>query len=303
MALALVTAEAVEAKAERGTRSRTAATTSKSSRTTKAVKKKAPAKAKAKAKVKAKGSNAKRSASRTRVSKSKRTVSRSSGRRVIRSHASGGSRARLGYALRNRAGFSSTVLPSPSTPPKDILKLALQAYACGEAEGAFEQPYLTIIDYSMPSAARRLWVVDVRTRRVLFHELVAHGRNSGDAMASEFSNIPGSYQTSIGLYRTEDVYLGQHGGSLRLTGLEPGYNDLAWERAIVIHGASYVSTDHIAEYGRLGRSLGCPALPYGVHQRIIERIQGGSAVFAYYPDRDWLRNSRYLHCRQRLVQR
>jgi hypothetical protein len=301
MALALVTVEAVEAKAERGTRSRAAAATSKSSRTTKAVKKKAPAKSKAK--VKAKRSKAKRSASRVRASKSKRTVKRSSGRRIIRSHASGGSRARLGYALRDGVGFSTTVLPSPTTPPKDILKLALQAYACGEAEGAFDQPYLTIIDYSMPSAARRLWVLDVRTRRVLFHELVAHGRNSGDAMASEFSNVPGSYQTSIGLYRTEDVYLGQHGGSLRLSGLEPGYNDLAWDRAIVIHGASYVSADHIAEYGRLGRSLGCPALPYGVHQRIIERIQGGSAVFAYYPDRDWLRNSRYLHCRQRLVQR
>jgi hypothetical protein len=288
-------ADAVEAKAERGSRSRSAAvSSSKSSRSAKATKKKSPAKAKVKAK---------RSSSRARTAKSTRTTRRSSARRVVRSHSSGGARARIGYALPNRAGYSSTVLPSPSYPPKDILKMALQAYACGEAAGAFEQPYLTIIDYSLPSAARRLWVLDVRTRRVLFHEFVAHGRNSGDGMASEFSNTPGSYQSSIGLYRTEDVYLGQHGGSLRLTGLEPGYNDLAWERAIVIHGASYVSADHIAEYGRLGRSLGCPALPYGVHQRIIERIQGGSAVFAYYPDRSWLRSSRYLHCNTRLVQR
>ena len=296
VAIALVVADAVEAKAERGSRPRTSVSSSKPSRPAKAIKKKSPSKAKVKVK-------AKRAPSRARAGKSTKTTRRSSARRVVQSHTSGGARARIGYALPNRAGYSSTVLPSPSSPPKDILKMALQAYACGEAEGAFEQPYLTIIDYSMPSAARRLWVLDVRTRRVLFHEFVAHGRNSGDGMASAFSNLPGSYQTSIGLYRTEDVYLGQHGGSLRLTGLEPGYNDLAYERAIVIHGASYVSADHIAEHGRLGRSLGCPALPYGVHQRIIERIQGGSAVFAYYPDRSWLRSSRYLHCNARLVQR
>jgi hypothetical protein len=183
------------------------------------------------------------------------------------------------------------------------LNLALRAYACGETEGDFDQPYLTIIDYSLPSSERRLWVIDVRTRRVLFNELVAHGRNSGDTLAVAFSNSPGSYQSSIGLYRTEDVYVGQHGGSLRLTGLEPGYNDLAWDRSIVMHGATYVSADHVAQYGKLGRSLGCPALPYGVHERIIERIQGGSAVFAYYPDRSWLRSSHYLHCDARLAQR
>jgi hypothetical protein len=183
------------------------------------------------------------------------------------------------------------------------MKLALRAYTCGAAEGLFEQPYLTIIDYSLPSNARRLWVIDVRTRRVLFNELVAHGRNSGEDQAVAFSNSPGSYQSSLGLYRTEDLYVGQHGGSLRLTGLEAGYNDLAWDRAIVMHGARYVSTNHLAQYGRLGRSLGCPALPLGVHERIIERIQGGSAIFAYYPDRSWLRSSRFLHCDARLAQR
>jgi hypothetical protein len=184
-----------------------------------------------------------------------------------------------------------------------VLALALRAYACGEGEGAFDQPYLTIIDYSLPSDIRRLWVLDVRTRRVLFHELVAHGRNTGENFAVAFSNDPGSHQSSIGLYRTEDVYRGQHGASLRLVGLEPGYNHLALERAIVMHGARYVSTAHVAQYGKLGRSLGCPALPLGVHRRIIERIQGGSAVFAYYPDRSWLNNSRYLHCNTRLAAR
>lgn len=208
-----------------------------------------------------------------------------------------------GYPILRQMPDRSFVRSASTYPPRDVLNLALRAYACGEEEGAFEQPYLTIIDYSLPSVARRLWVLDVRTKRVLFHELVAHGRNSGENFAVAFSNDLGSRQSSIGLYRTEDVYRGQHGGSLRLTGLEPGYNDLAWERAIVMHGARYVSASHAEQYGQLGRSWGCPALPLGTHQRIIERIQGGSAVFVYYPDRTWLRSSRYLHCDARLAQR
>ena len=197
----------------------------------------------------------------------------------------------------------ASVATNPTAPPRDVLNLALQAYACGEAEGDFAQPYLTIIDYSRPSVARRLWVLDVRTRRVLFNELVAHGQNSGENFAVAFSNEPGSRQSSIGLYRTEDVYIGEHGGSLRLMGLEQGFNDLAWERQIVMHGAYYVSDRHIAEYGQLGRSWGCPALAPGASRRIIPRIQGGSAVFVYYPDQDWLSSSRYLHCNTRLAQR
>jgi len=123
----------------------------------------------------------------------------------------------------------------------EVLDLALRAYGCGCATGVFESPVLTVIDYSLPSTERRLWVIDVPAHRVLFHELVAHGEGSGGNLAVAFSNRPRSRQTSLGVFRTEDVFQGRHGEALRLTGLEPGVNDRARERAIVMHGADYVS--------------------------------------------------------------
>ena len=143
---------------------------------------------------------------------------------------------------------------------------------------------------------RRLWVIDVAAKRVLFNELVAHGVASGDIYAAAFSNRPGSRQSSLGFFRTEDTYIGEHGQSLRLSGLEPGFNDRAMERAIVMHGAPYVSRAVIAARGELGRSWGCPALEPGAERRVIERIKGGTALFAYYPDSRWLANSRFLRC-------
>jgi L,D-transpeptidase catalytic domain len=181
-------------------------------------------------------------------------------------------------------------------PRQEVLELAKRAYRCGRDAGAFDGQLLTVIDYSLPSTERRLWVLDLARRRVLFHELVAHGEGSGDNYAVEFSNEPGSRQSSIGVFRTEDVYRGGNGYSLRLSGLEPGVNDLAMERRIVMHGAQYVSARAVNALGRLGRSWGCPALPSGVSRRVIDRIKGGSAVFAYYPDQRWLRTSRFLAC-------
>ena len=188
-----------------------------------------------------------------------------------------------------------------SLPRRPVLDLALRAYACGKARGHFTHPLLTIIDYSLPSVEPRLWVLDVRSRKVLFRELVAHGLNSGDNFAVAFSNEPGSLQSSLGLFRTEDTYKGRHGYTLRLSGLEPGVNDLAEERRIVMHGAAYVNRTVAAKRGRLGRSWGCPALPLGAHRRIIDRIRDGSAVFAYYPDPSWLQTSAFLDCEERLA--
>jgi hypothetical protein len=192
-------------------------------------------------------------------------------------------------------------LPAPristtSWPRQAVLDLALRAYRCGQREGQFRRPVLTVIDYSLPASEPRLWVIDLRRKRVLHHELVAHGQNTGAAVAVAFSNRMGSRQSSLGLFRTDEPYVGKHGYSLRLSGLEPGYNDLARERAIVVHGAPYVSRAHIAEWGSIGRSWGCPALPQGITAQVIDRIADGTAVFAYYPDPDWLRGSRYLHC-------
>jgi hypothetical protein len=183
-----------------------------------------------------------------------------------------------------------------SWPRPEVLALALQAFQCGEHEGRFARPVLTIIDYSLPSNQPRLWVIDVPHKQVLQHELVAHGEGSGDTVAVAFSNVLGSHQSSLGLFRTDEAYTGRFGYSLRLSGLEPGINDKARERAIVVHGAPYVSQAFAATWGTIGRSWGCPALPTDVAPQIINRIAGGSAVFAYYPDTQWLRESHYLHC-------
>lgn len=187
---------------------------------------------------------------------------------------------------------------TPSGLRPEVFDLARHAFACGRSHGYFDRPVLTVIDYSLPSTERRLWVVDLATGDVLFHELVAHGRNSGENMASAFSNRLGSKQSSLGLFRTEGTYVGGHGYSLRLSGLERGVNDAARQRDIVIHGAPYVSAEFVARIGRLGRSWGCPALDPRVHERVIDQIKNGTALFVYYPDADWLARSEFLHCPQ-----
>lgn len=186
-------------------------------------------------------------------------------------------------------------------PRREVLELAMRAYRCGRAEGQFDSPILTIIDYSLPSTEKRLWVMDLQKRGVLFHELVAHGQNSGEAYPVDFSNRPASRQSSLGLFRTDDVYDGRHGESLRLIGLEPGINDRAEERRIVMHGAAYVNPQVVQRFGQLGRSWGCPAVDRAVFPQILPRIKDGTALFVYYPDPRWLQQSRFLRCDARRV--
>jgi len=153
---------------------------------------------------------------------------------------------------------------------------------------------LTVIDYSRPSTVPRLFVIDVASNRVLFRERVAHGRGSGENATEKFSNLPSSHMTSLGVFRAGDAYSGGHGPSLRLEGLEPGFNDHARERAIVLHGAAYVSDSLIASQGRLGRSWGCPAVRPAIAKALINAIRDGSLLVAYYPDVNWLRRSAFL---------
>jgi hypothetical protein len=188
-------------------------------------------------------------------------------------------------------------------PRAEVLALAMRAYHCGRDTGHFENPSLAVVDYSLPSSKPRLWVVDPRTGRVLFEERVAHGRNSGLDRAVAFSNVEGSKQSSLGLYRTDETYVGRHGYSLRLSGLEEGWNDRARERAIVIHGADYVGEEFLRGHGRLGRSWGCPAVRPEVSRALIDRIKDGGAVFVYYPDEDWLESSPFLRCDARVAAR
>jgi hypothetical protein len=178
-----------------------------------------------------------------------------------------------------------------------VLNLALGALACGITSGDLQAPpTLTLIDYSRPSTTPRLWVFDLRSGKLLFNELVAHGRNSGDNLATRFSDVMESRETSLGLFRTADTYVGHNGYSLRLDGLEPGFNGNARDRAIVMHGAPYVDANTAKANGRLGRSWGCPALREAVARQVIDTVRDGGVIFSYYPDTAWLKTSKFLNC-------
>jgi L,D-transpeptidase-like protein len=206
--------------------------------------------------------------------------------------------AAAGPKTTNRSFVIEWGSASTGTIDHDVFKLALGASACAVRSGAVEAPpTLTIIDYSRPSSEKRLWVFDLRLRELLHEELVAHGQGSGEQTASRFSNEPETHMSSLGLFVTEDTYVGKNGYSLRLRGLDRGFNDRAHERAIVMHGASYVSAEFVRTFGRLGRSWGCPALRQETAREVIDRVKGGSLLFVYYPDQNWLRSSRFLgHC-------
>jgi len=176
-----------------------------------------------------------------------------------------------------------------------VFDLALGAANCAVRSGAVTTPStLTVIDYSKASTEKRLWVFDLNSHELVYQELVAHGQGSGGDMATLFSNEPETHRSSLGLFVTEDTYVGKNGYSLRLDGLDRGFNDHARERAIVMHGAPYVSEQFAQAQGRLGRSWGCPALSEGVAREVIDRVKGGGLVFAYYPDQGWLNASQYL---------
>lgn len=179
-----------------------------------------------------------------------------------------------------------------------VLAMALDAVACARERGvSARSDVLTVIDYSLPSTAPRLWVLDLAHGKILFHELVAHGSGSGDNYATRFSNLDGSQQTSLGLYLTRDTYEGGNGYSLKLQGLDPGVNDNALDRKIVMHGAWYVSPEQIRRVGRLGRSWGCPALPIEDAHRVIDAIKGGTFLFAYSAaDGNWMHAASAHRC-------
>lgn len=153
---------------------------------------------------------------------------------------------------------------------------------------------LTLIDFSRPSTAKRLFVFDMRERKVLFSSVVSHGKNSGDNYATSFSNECGSYKSSLGFYLTESTYQGKNGYSLILNGLEKGINDRARERAIVMHGAAYADPSVASRGGRLGRSFGCPAVPQKLSRPIIDAIKGGSVMYIYAETPDYLAHSSVL---------
>jgi len=178
---------------------------------------------------------------------------------------------------------------------RKVLSLALEARACAARDRAVGRR-LAVIDYSRPSTETRLWVFDVEAGRLLHAEHVAHGRGSGGDVPTVFSDVEGSYQSSLGLFSMAETYVGQNGYSLRMDGLEPGINGRARERLIVMHGAGYVDPEQGRRQGRLGRSWGCPAVRSDVAQAVIDDLKDGQLLFAYANDPAWRRDSKLLRC-------
>lgn len=179
--------------------------------------------------------------------------------------------------------LESTLLSLAPTLRPQALHAALSAWQSLTSRGEAVRPILTVIDYSLPSTAKRMWVFDLASRTLLFHELVAHGKNSGEDLASAFSNDEGSLMTSLGAYLTGGTYTGKNGYSLKLRGMDPGINDHAEGRTIVMHGAPYVSESFVQKAGRLGRSWGCPAVRPEIARTLIDRIKDQTLLYAWNP--------------------
>lgn len=160
---------------------------------------------------------------------------------------------------------------------------ALKGFYKLKDKGVIKKNILTLIDFSLSSNVKRLWVIDLKSKTILVQSLVAHGRNTGEEFANSFSNNANSFKSSIGFYATAEVYSGKHGLSLRLDGLEKGINDNARNRGVVMHAADYVSASFIKNNKRLGRSQGCPAVPIGLSKEIITIIKDKSCLFIYHP--------------------
>jgi hypothetical protein len=175
---------------------------------------------------------------------------------------------------------------------RNAYEYALHGYNYLRSSGRLNNDkMLSIVDFSLPSSKKRLFVIDLKNNKLVYHTYVAHGRNSGREMASEFSNQPESNKSSLGFYVTGDTYMGKHGYSMKLFGEEKGINDNANSRAIVMHSAAYVSESAIKMQGFIGRSLGCPALPENLYKPIIEKIKNGSCLFLYSPDKYYTMHS------------
>ncbi len=180
---------------------------------------------------------------------------------------------------------------------RDVFDLAIKGLTKLESEGKLNNSnIITIADYSQSSNRKRLYVIDLKNKKLLFNTYVAHGRNTGDEYAKSFSNKEGSYKSSLGFYVTENPIVGSHTGfALQIDGVEKGFNDHAVQRAIIIHAAEYATENFIKKYGRLGRSYGCPSVPPEMNKPIIDAIKGGTCLFLYNPNKDYITKSALLN--------
>lgn len=171
---------------------------------------------------------------------------------------------------------------------------ALKGFYLLKEKGLIQKNILTLVDFSLSSNTKRLWVIDLTTNTILYNSLVAHGRNTGEEFANSFSNSDHSFKSSLGFYATGEIYNGKHGMSLRLDGLEKGINDHARDRGVVMHAAEYVSESFIKGNNRLGRSQGCPAIPVKLASEIINMIKNKSCLFIYHPSINFITENKLI---------
>jgi len=178
----------------------------------------------------------------------------------------------------------------------EVFTYAIKGFNClSQTNKISKTNIITIIDFSKPSTQKRLYILNLTTGEILYNTLVAHGRNTGLLYPTSFSNKSSSYESSLGFYVTLDTYSGNNGYSLKLQGCEKGFNDNALQRNIVLHGAGYVSESFIQQNGYLGRSYGCPAVPFKLHQQIIDLIKNGSCLFIYHPNTKYVQRSAFIN--------
>lgn len=202
--------------------------------------------------------------------------------------------AKANFEAKSKSFYTVIDANGFSLPTFESFLAAFEGYEQLKQQGKIENEILTIVDFSLSSTQERMWVIDMKTQKVILKSLVSHGRNSGAEYATDFSNENESYKSSLGFYITGETYTGKHGLSLRLDGMEYGINHNARSRAVVVHGADYVSKSFIKNTGRLGRSQGCPAVPYEVHKELIETIKGKSCIFIYHPSRTYVAKSKLV---------
>lgn len=189
--------------------------------------------------------------------------------------------------VKAEAVYSSLHANNLALPKMESFSEALKGFYLLKEKGLIQKDILTLVDFSLSSNVKRLWVIDLATNTILYNSLVAHGRNTGEEFATSFSNDASSFKSSLGFYVTGEIYMGKHGKSLKLDGLEKGVNDKARERGVVMHAADYVSNSFIKNNKRLGRSQGCPAIPVELTAEIINTIKNKSCLFIYHPSRNY----------------
>lgn len=192
------------------------------------------------------------------------------------------------------AAYNTLDANSFAMPEFESFEKAVHGYNILKAQGKIKKEILTLVDFSKSSNTKRLWIIDMKANKVLYNTLVAHGRNSGNEFATQFSNSNSSNMSSLGFYTTGEIYIGKHGESMKLDGLEPGFNSNARSRAVVMHAADYVCESFAKQHQRIGRSLGCPALPNALNKEIIHLIKNKSCLFIYHPTQKYLNSSKLL---------